>query len=575
MTSARAGLRDFRPHLRAERGPIVVALVVSFLATLAAVSQPITVQALLGSVSPSSAPKGALIALLVAVTVTEALLSGLQVYLLQMSGERLVFSIREALLRRLLALRIVEYDRRRVGDLVSRVSSDSAALRSLITSGFIESVSGVLMFVLSALLMSFIDLGLLLLVLAMLSVGASAVFILTRLIRGRSAKLLGTIGAMSTATLRSLSAIRTIRAASATQREADRVVDAARDARDGGMHLIRVSSAVQPLASLFIQGSLVLILVLGGIRVGQGVMAFPELVAFILYWGLLVQPVSLVIGAVAQVQASLAAMDRISEIVDLPVEAVEGLRPSEGVSDPSVPVLEFADVSFTYENGTLALDHVSLAIKRGSFVGIVGPSGSGKSSLLALLERFYEPDSGEIRLDGIPIHSLDTTLMRHRMAFIEQGAPTVTGTIAENVKLTANHATSEQMMDALALVGLGGAFSDRLNGLESPTGDGSGLISGGERQRLAWARVLLADAEVLLLDEPTSAVDNETESLLVEHLVSKRHQNSTVVMVSHRLPAVQTADQILVLEGGRVVGVGTHTELLASSRTYRQLARHL
>jgi ATP-binding cassette subfamily B protein len=219
------------------------------------------------------------------------------------------------------------------------------------------------------------------------------------------------------------------------------------------------------------------------------------------------------------------------------------------------------------------LSGVSFTVPRGARIAIVGPSGAGKSTILALLERFYEPTGGAILFMGQNVRSMSREELRSHMAYVEQEAPVLAGSIADNLRLGAPAATDQMLMAALRRVGLESIVERSPLGLDAPVGDDGVLLSGGQRQRLAWARALLADTEILLLDEPTSSVDSRTEQVLQEALrETARHR--TVIVVAHRLATVADSDQIIVVEAGKVIATGTHAQLLVTSPLYRELASH-
>jgi ATP-binding cassette subfamily B protein/ATP-binding cassette subfamily C protein len=269
---------------------------------------------------------------------------------------------------------------------------------------------------------------------------------------------------------------------------------------------------------------------------------------------------------------------------DVPVEeGVVGRSHGGGTQDESpsdrpravngdgVPLVEFGEVEFAYTNGPPVLRGVSFAVERGSMTALVGPSGSGKSTALALIERFYTPTCGMLRYGGTDVRDISRSELRRRIGYVEQEAPVLAGTIADNLRLGAPGATDDELAEVLRLVGLESLVHERGLGLGTLVGDGGVLLSGGQRQRLAWARMILTDPELILLDEPTSSVDSMTEQLLRDAL-DKIARGRTIIVVAHRLATVLEADQIVVLADGRVEAVGRHRELVERCPLYRELA---
>jgi len=474
----------------------------------------------------------------------------------------------------LFRLPIVEFDRRRIGDLISRVGADTTLFRSVITSGLLEIVSSALMFFGAVILMSFIDPVLLGITLGAILVGTTVVLVLGMAMRRASRRAQEGVGDMTAAVERVLGAIRSVRAASATEREIDRVGDEAEGVYRQSVKIASLNAFIQPVMSVFIQGAFVAVLGFGGYRVVSGALEIGELVAFLLYMFVLIMPLGSAIGAIATLQTGLAALDRMQEVLRLPLEADDETAIAGAIrGKPSDIVLAFDNVEFSYDDGTPVLDRVSFEVVRGSRTAIVGPSGAGKSSILALIERFYDPSSGRIMFDGVDASTLRRSELRRDVAYVEQEAPILAGSLAANLRLGAPDATDAELLAVLEDVGLGGLIDRSSDGLEMQVGDGGVLLSGGQRQRLAWARAFLTGAELFLLDEPTSSVDSRTEAGLQDAL-RRISRDRTVLVVAHRLATVADSDRIIVLDGGSVVAAGTHGELLVNSPLYHELAHH-
>ncbi|MCW5697045.1 MAG: ABC transporter ATP-binding protein [Bauldia sp.] len=574
-TPEKAGLRDLWPYLRPFKRPLVLVAVISLVATALALVQPLTLQSLIARVSASQ-PLATALWLLVFVTIAGALFSAWQSYLLQKTSEGVVLGARRSLVSHLLRLPVAEYDARRIGDLISRVGADTTLLRSVVNSGIVNVVSSVLTFIGAIALMIYVDAVLLAITLTAVLIGTAAAIFVARAMRKASRAAQASVGEMTASVERALGGIRTIRAAGATEREDDRVAAAAEAAYRAGVQMARLQALLQPIMWLAIQTAFIVVIGYGGYRVATGAMELASLVAFLLYMFMLVMPLGGAIQAIAMIQSGLAAIDRMKEVLGLPTESADEAIPATplaAVPGGATPLLEFDRVSFSYADGPPVLREVSFAVARGSRTAIVGPSGAGKSSILSLTERFYTPTAGRILFDGVDVREMARTALRARMAYVEQAAPALAGSIADNLRLGAPDATDADLHAVLAEVGLSDIAERSPLGLAAPIGDEGILLSGGQRQRLAWARALLTRSELLLLDEPTASVDSRTEQVLQEAL-RRTAATRTVLVVAHRLATVADSDRIIVLDGGRVAATGTHEGLLETSPLYRELARH-
>jgi ABC-type multidrug transport system fused ATPase/permease subunit len=282
------------------------------------------------------------------------------------------------------------------------------------------------------------------------------------------------------------------------------------------------------------------------------------------------------VRAYTQLQAGLGALQRIEEILALPDETAPDRpvhRPPVAADGHPAPAISFEGVTFAYPGGRPVLRDVSFTVPRGGRIALVGPSGAGKSTVLALIERFYEIGGGVIRLDGTDVRDLPRDALRRRLGYVEQEAPVLAGTLRGNLLLAAPEATEDRLRAALDQVNLGGLVTRTPQGLDVEVGEGGVLLSGGERQRLAIARTLLADAPILLLDEPTSNLDARNEAALRD-AIGAAARRRTLIVVAHRLSTVVDSDRIVVLDQGRVVAAGPHDELLGISPLYRELATH-
>ncbi|MGQ5264656.1 ABC transporter ATP-binding protein [Micromonospora sp. ZYX-F-536] len=566
------GLTALLPYLREHRATLAVVGALSLVGAAASLAQPLLTRSVLDRVGDGLGVSR-LVVLLVVLVVLGAAIGGLRNYLLQRTAEGLVLGTRRRLAGHLLRLPIAEYDRRRTGDLLSRVGSDTTLLRAVVTSGLFETVTGAVMVLGAGTAMVLLDP--LLFGVTLLGVGLGLGFAATfaRRVRALSRAAQERVGEMTSAVERAISAARTIRASRAEARETETVSGSARAAYSAGLRVARVQAVVGPVGSVTVQGAFLLVLGIGGARVAAGAITVGDLVAFVMYLFFLALPLAQVLNAYTQLQSGLGALQRIEEIMAVPAEGATDRPVATATPRRPAPMIEFDRVGFGYPGGEPVLHEVSFAVPAGTRTALVGPSGAGKSTLLALVERFYEVSAGAVRLDGADVRELPRDALRARLGYVEQEAPVLAGTLRENLLITTPDATDDQLHEVLDKVNLGHLAHRSPQGLDVQVGEGGVLLSGGERQRLAIARALLAGPPVLLLDEPTSNLDARNEAAL-RRAIDAVAVRRTLLIVAHRLATVVDSDQIVVLDGGRVQAVGTHAELTATDPLYRELATH-
>jgi len=542
--------------------------------SLLALGQPLLIGQLISAVEENREVQTLAIAI-IALIISSALLNAFQFYLLYKTGEGVVLSTRKALVARLLRLPIWQYDRRRTGDLVSRVGSDSTLLKAVLTQGLVDALGGLLQFFGAIIVMAFIDPLLLGSTLLVVFVAVGAIAFTGRKIRSATTKAQQKVGQMSASVERALSAIRTIRASRAEERESQEIYKDAEAAYDQGLSIARLSAAVAPIAQVAFNTAFIVVLGLGGLRVATGATTISSLVTFVILLFFMIGPLISAFGAYTSVMGALGALARIQEIMVL--EEEETGTQAEHRQASNTAAIEFKEVDFHYpaqdDETKQILYGVNFRIERGQRVALVGPSGAGKSTIFSLIERFYEPTGGEILLDGQNVTEFSRQILREQLGYVEQDAPVLAGSIRDNLLLGKAQATVQELEDVLRKVNLTEVLERDEAGLDAEVGESGIMLSGGERQRLAIARALLAQPPILLLDESTSALDGPNEQRMRE-AIDAVAQNRTLVVIAHRLSTVVDSDQIIVLERGRVVGIGTHSELVKSTPLYAELAKH-
>ena len=538
------------------------AIVFSILGSLMGLAQPMLVNQIIESIGK---PMAGLIAILIGLLVLSSIASGLEWFLLTRTAEAAVFSTRRNLVSHLLRLPIATYDKHRTGDLVTRVGSDTTLVRTAFTGGLVQAVSSVLTIVGSVVLMALIDIAMLLVVLSVITVTMIAVIFTSRLMQKYTKRAQEAVGELGAGMDKSLVAVRTVRASRAEGRVEKELHASADKAFHEGVKMATVGALLNPVSGLALQGSFLIVLGLGGARVAAGTISVADLVSFVLYMFMASMPLGTIFSAITTVRQAMGAIDRINNVLDEPLEE------SSGKDATLSSALSFDSVSFSYDGKRAVLDDVSFKVQPGTKTALVGPSGGGKSTTLALMERFYDPVQGKIYLGDQDMAELSRESVRSMVGYVEQEAAILAGTVRENLKLANSHASDEQCWEALEKVNLRGRFADA-EGLGTILGDRGVSLSGGQRQRLALARMLLMDSPILVLDEPTSAVDSHNEQLILDAIASAG-ADKTVIIVAHRLSTVTDADQILVIDDSQVQACGTHDELMESSELYRELAQ--
>jgi ABC-type multidrug transport system fused ATPase/permease subunit len=579
-------------YVRPHRAALVAGGFLSLLTGATGLALPLVVRVLIGNLGDHRAVAGILL-LMTALVVCNATLGALGSYVLQRTAESVVLAARHRLVDRLLGLTIGGLDRAEPGDLMARVTSDTTLLRDVTTDSLVGVVTGGLTLIATLVLMSLMDIVMFAVTVGVFSLAALTIGLVVPRIGRAARQAQNSVGVMGAALERMLGAFRTVKASGAEGREGERIHAAARDAWQADIRAAKWQAIAGNTAGLAVQCAFLAVLATGGARVSSGAITVGTLVAFLLYVYYLMSPIQQLVSAAREYQVAAAAVARIQEAERLPVEPAEPAagrprgeaaavtRPADpavaaaGVP-PTAPVtpasVTFEAVRFCYRPELPEVHHgVSFDIPPRGMTAFVGPSGAGKTTVFSLIERFYEPQSGRVLLDGTDVRDWPIAGLRAAIGYVEQDAPVLSGTLRENLLLGAPDATDAEVAEVLRITRLTGLVARLPDGLETAVGHRGTRLSGGERQRVAIGRALLRRPRLLLLDEATSQLDALNEAALRE-TVAETARLTTVLVVAHRLSTVTMADRIIVMDAGQVKAAGTHAELVATDPLYAELA---
>lgn len=564
----KARLRQLWPYIRPHQGAVVVVLVLTLLGSGVSLAQPLVAMDVIERLEVGSALATPLLVLVVLI-VLSALLTASTTWLGERVSQTMVIRVRKGLIHRLIRLRVGEVDKHTAGNLTTRVTSDSQLLQQASSSGLIQILDGGLTMVAAVAIMLFLDPLLFGVTVGVLVVMAVATVFAIPGVRRSSEATQEAVGEVGQALERSLGAARTVKANGAEGRETGTATKAVENAYEAAMRGARYHAVIGVLSGMAVQVTFLAVIGVGGALVATGAVGLGVLVAFLLFLFRLIAPLFLLLNGVTQLFQGLGALRRIEDVQDMPQEE-DVDRPVEPTSGPA-PRVDLESVTFTYPGRDTTLDGIAFGVPAGTQTALVGPSGAGKTTVFGLLQRFYDQDEGALRIDGTDIRAIDRATVRSQIAYVEQESPVMAGTLRDNLCYGAPEAEEDALVEALSKARLT-ELVDRLpQGLDTPVGSQGSALSGGERQRLAIARALLRRPRVLLMDEATSNMDAVNEEALRQTLLDVQSE-CTILLIAHRLSTVVEAEQIVVMEEGRVRATGSHHSLLATDDLYRSLA---
>ena len=507
-------------------------------------------------------------AIYVGIYVASWVIGCIQTYLRFWLGQRLIFDLRLDMFRNLQKLSMSFYDKRHVGRIMSRVTNDVETLNEFLTSGVEAAIGDVFILVGIVAVMFFLNIRLALVSLAVIPVLLIGTILLGGRVREAYRVTRKKISGVTANLAESISGMRVVQSFSREMANAQQFDRVNVENLEANIQAAKVSALFFPLVDVLGSLGTCLVLWFGGSDVMGGSLSVGVLVAFMAYVTRFFMPIREISMLYNNVQSALAATERITEIVDAKPEVKE--------ADDAVPMpkikghIKFNNVSFGYEPSNYVLKDINLEIRENERVALVGPTGAGKTSLANLVARFYDPQEGTITVDGYDIRNVSLKSLRSQMGVVLQDSFLFTGSIRENIAYGRPDASEQEIVDAAKAVGAYDFIMNFAQGYDTDVGERGIRLSMGQRQLISFARALLADPRILILDEATSSVDAYTE-LLIQNAMRRLLEKRTTLIIAHRLSTVRSADRIVVVDGGRIVDTGTHGELMKRKGLYRKL----
>lgn len=491
-----------------------------------------------------------------------------QQYLMVWVGQRAVMDLRVALYGKIQSLSLTYLHKRRVGELLSRITGDVATLQGLVSTTIVDLVVQTLTFFGMAGFLIYLNWKLTVFALFVIPIAFKVIHFASQRLRAVGHTIQQELASLSAIAYEALSAIRIVRSFATEEQELARFRRQGEANVRALVHGTQIQATLQGVVEVILIVALALLLWVGGREVIAGSMTPGELIAFLGYLGFMVQPLRVISRIVGSLQQCLASADRIFEILEVPEVLPAPARPV--FLKPVRGEISFEDVWFAYEPGRWILKGVSLSIRPGERIAVVGSTGAGKTTLADLVPRFYDPQRGAVKIDGVDVRELDLKILRKQIGIVPQDPVLLKGTMAYNIAYGFEEASPEAIREAAKTAGIADFIESLPAGYETEVGERGVTLSGGQRQRIAIARAIVRDPRILILDEATSSLDTAVEHQ-IQQAMGLAMKGRTSLVIAHRLSTILESDRILVIDDGRIVEAGTHESLLSAQGLYARL----
>jgi len=574
-TSRRIGvLKALWPFMRPYRGMIFAAIGALTLTAGVSLSLPLAVRRVVDNFRITDA--ALLNQYFTAAMIMAALLAfgtGLRYALVTKLGERVVADIRKAVFDRIIGMSPAFFERIMTGEVLSRITTDTTLIQSVLGSSASVALRNLLIFLGGLVLMLLTSAKLTALVLLIVPAVIVPILFLGRRLRAISKENQDWIAASSGNAGEALGAVQTVQAFTHEDLSRQHFSEMTETSYEVSKRRIQTRAWLTVIVIFLVFSGVVGVLWIGANDVRFGSMSEGALVQFVIYAVMVAGSVAALSEIWSELQRAAGATERLVELLQAD-DSVRDPAQAQTLAEPVRGELTFDNVSFTYPSrpDTSALDQVNLTIQPGETVAFVGPSGAGKTTIIQMIQRFYDPQSGEVRLDGVPLTSLMRDAFRRHIALVPQDPIIFAATARDNIRFGRPDATDAEVEAAAKAAAAHEFIMNLPEGYDAYVGERGVMLSGGQKQRIAIARAILRDAPVLLLDEATSALDAESERL-VQAAFDDLSRDRTTIVVAHRLATVKKADRIVVMDQGRIVAVGSHESLVAEGGLYARLAR--